>query len=269
MASLPFRDQGVNHSIKMSHAPAGREAARWEGVQAISATATSTLVIGAAGTNEHRIQSNILVITPDADMRIVKLPTPAAMKGLRLEIVNGSATNHLDIQDNGGGSTKAVVGPDGTVTIGSDGTGFFGAPTRANARRTAKVTLTTANVNALHGTPITLIPAQGVGRYIQVTFVHVMLNSDGTAFTGMTADDELEIRYTNDSGAELVTAIECDSFLDTTADGHRYTSAIASEIVPVANTPVVVHMADATIGGGGASTLIFSVEYVVRTLDLS
>jgi hypothetical protein len=270
MASLPFRDQGVNHSIKMSHAPAGREAARWDGVQSVTTPAAiQTLVIGGAGTNEIRIQSNILVITPDSDMRTVKLPTVAAMKGLALKIVNGSSDHAIDLRT----STNLPMislEPDASTEVSSDGTSYIGAASGAEVgvRRTSKKALTNAEVDGLHTTPITLIPAPGAGKFIQVLSVHCMYKY-GAAFTSIDASDELEIRYTGDSGAELVTAIECDGFLTLTADAHRFLPAISTVIVPVANAPVVVHMASSSIGGGAGSHLVFVVDYIVRTLDLT
>jgi hypothetical protein len=154
--------------------------------------------------------------------------------------------------------------PDASTEVSSDGTSYIGAASGAEVgvRRTSKKALTNAEVDGLHGAPITLIPAPGAGKFIQVLSVHCMYKYDTAAFGGIDAADELEIRYTDATGAELVTAIECNGFITLTADAHRFISAIATEIIPVANAPVVVHMADSGISGGGASYLVFVVDYI-------
>ena len=271
MASLPFRDQGVVHSIKMAHAPTGREAARWDGVQSVTTpAATQTLCVGEAGTNQIRIQNNIINITPDSDMRIVKLPSPAAMKGLNLTIVNGSADHHLDLQTSSD-AKLAVIAPQQSTSVNSNGLGYIGnaSGSEVGVRRTNKVSLTAANVNGLFTTAQEVVPAPGAGKWIEFVSAYLHYDYDTAAHGNVVAADELVFLYTDKNGAAVSPDIEVEDFLDQGNDEYRYIKALDTEVIPVDNAVLVLWMKNSDVNGGGNSKLHVAVEYIVRTTSLA
>ena len=120
--------------------------------------------------------------------------------------------------------------------------------TAAEPLRLAVRTLTAAELLALHTTPIELVAAPGGNRYLQVDFV-VSHKAAGVAYTGIGANDDLEIRYTNASGTELVD-VETLGFLDQGPPETRFSAAgRGAEIEPTLNAPLVVVLGGAiTVG---------------------
>jgi hypothetical protein len=108
-----------------------------------------------------------------------------------------------------------------------------------------EVTITAAQVLALNATPQTLIPAPGAGFALLLESVAVTKPA-GTAYAGIAAGEDLSVRYTNGSGAELA-QIETTGFLDQataqtrTAYPYRAASAISSQ-TPLANAAIVLHL---------------------------
>jgi hypothetical protein len=87
-------------------------------------------------------------------------------------------------------------------------------------------TLSTAQVNALKATPITLVPAQGANTIIEL--VSVMLTYDyATAAFTVGADEDLVIEYAD--GTDTTASIETTGFLDQAADKIQfYPSSLAA-----------------------------------------
>lgn len=130
------------------------------------------------------------------------------------------------------------------------------------------VTLTAAQVKALNATPITLVAAPGAGYFIEPVSILARLIYGTVAYDGIAGED-LSFKWTNASGAQMLTAIEATGFLDATADAYRLTYPInlAANVVPVANAAIVAHMLTGEIATGD-SLLRFETTYRIRKLAI-
>lgn len=165
--------------------------------------------------------------------------------------------NMLTADSNG----KAVVASDGNVIAGkalmSAVAGDIipvllhaAGDSDASPLYSADVTLTANQVKALNGTPIQLVAAPGAGNILLFEFAQLWLDYATTAYDGIAAGEDLSIKYTDGSGAE-VAQIEATGFLDGTADETRYVKAAsAAAVQPVANAALVLHMLTGNIATG-------------------
>lgn len=112
------------------------------------------------------------------------------------------------------------------------------------------VTITTAQVKALYTTPIELIAAPGAGYAVVLDSAVVFLDYATTKYDGIAAGEDLNIRYTDGSGA-LVATIETDPFLASEADALRYVQpTTAAALIPVEDAALVLYMASGNIATG-------------------
>lgn len=125
------------------------------------------------------------------------------------------------------------------------------------------ITITSAQVLALNGTPITLISAPGAGKAIVPVLALWFLDFNTTAYNGIAAGEDLALRFTDASG-EIAAQVETTGFLDASADAHRVTQ-FTGLFVPVANAALVLHMLSGNVATGN-SPLKLKVFY--RTVDL-
>jgi len=118
------------------------------------------------------------------------------------------------------------------------------------------VYFTTAQIKALHGTPMILVPAPGVGYYLE--FVHAWLMLD-YATAGLTeADDNLQIVYGVAAAIVASQTIECTGFIDQVAD--TYTNALPkidmiATPVQLDNLALYLYNPNDEFGGTGGSVL--------------
>ena len=129
------------------------------------------------------------------------------------------------------------------------------------AEREAVVVLTTAQARALNATPITIVPAPGAGKAV-VVYGALAHKPVGTAFGGIAGTEDIDVRYTDGSGA-LILNVELTGFLDQATVQTRYAPAGNADITPVANAAVVLSNSGAITGG---SSVTIRVQY--RILDL-
>lgn len=123
-----------------------------------------------------------------------------------------------------------------------------------------KVTLTSAQILAIHTTPINLVGAQGANTYIELIGLVAKLDFNTTAYSAST--NTLQILYTNGSGATVATALP-NAFL-TSASTAAY-KTVPSAVTPVANSPIVATVAaNPTLGD---STITLDVFYRVVTIS--
>jgi hypothetical protein len=124
----------------------------------------------------------------------------------------------------------------------------------------ARVTLTSAQILALHGTPVAILPAPGANKYQLVQEVVAKLNFGTTQYTGANA---MEIRYTDGSGVK-VTGDIASAFLD--AGANRVDRAVSAAVaVAVANAAVVAVVPTANPAAGD-STITLDILY--RTVSI-
>jgi hypothetical protein len=104
-----------------------------------------------------------------------------------------------------------------------------------------RVTITSAQLLALNATPITLVSAPGSGKALEFVSA-VVYKPAGTAYAGIAGGEDLAIKYTDGSGAQVNTSLETTSFLDQTTAQLRITRPIVTEVVPVANAALVLQL---------------------------
>ena len=78
-----------------------------------------------------------------------------------------------------------------------------------NQITTATTTLTTAQVNNLKATPISLVAAPGAGYWLEFRGATLSYNYTTTAFT-VGSDEDFIIRYDGGAGSDLTASIETD-----------------------------------------------------------
>ena len=126
-------------------------------------------------------------------------------------------------------------------------------------------TLDTADVQTLNATPVEVIPAPGVGKYIEIESADAWLDYATAAYDDVGAGEDFTLRYTDGSGAEVIDAITGTGFGDATADEHRV--ARAKSVEPAANAAVVAHIKTGEwYAAAGDSPLKLRVRYRVRSL---
>jgi len=132
----------------------------------------------------------------------------------------------------------------------------------------ADVTLTSAQVKALAATQIELVAAPGAGKVLMFHGALLKLDYGGSnAFTESSIT--FGIKYTDDSGVQVCTAIEATGFIDQTAD--TYTNAVPSADAIVAATGaenkalVLDNLGGGEVAGNAANdnTLVVRVYYSV------
>lgn len=139
-----------------------------------------------------------------------------------------------------------------------------GAQLRTFRRR---VIVTSAELLALNATPQTLVPAPGAGKAL--IFEGALIQKPaGTAYAGIAAGEDLSVKYTDESGAE-VAQCETTGFLDQTTEQIRWARAHAaasgpSQISPVANAALVLHLLVGEITTGDSD---LNIEVHYRVVD--
>jgi hypothetical protein len=125
----------------------------------------------------------------------------------------------------------------------------------------ATVTLVDTDIKALNATPFELIEAP-VGGVVVVE--HIFAESIG-AVAAYTGANDLEFRYTDDSGAKV--SADLPASLINAADATTVlgsVSGVATALVPVAEAPIVAYVPTDDPGGATAEgTITITVIYRV------
>jgi len=120
----------------------------------------------------------------------------------------------------------------------------------------ADVTITTAQLLALFGTPRSILPAPGAGFWNLFEGALLFMPYNSIAYDGIAAGEDLAVKYTDASGLQLGSC-ETTGFLDAAANKfrwiHPYRAASGvSDIVPVANAALVLQLLTAEIATGNS-----------------
>lgn len=135
-------------------------------------------------------------------------------------------------------------------------------------------TITSAQLLALNATPQSILPAPGAG-VANILHRIAIYKPAGTAYAGVAAGEDLVAKFTNGSGAQVSSVIECTGFLDQTTAQVRYafppatTSTTAGDITPVANAAVVLHMLVGEITTGDSPIYVEVLYDLMRTVFTS
>ena len=131
--------------------------------------------------------------------------------------------------------------------------------------RTAKTTLTPAQVNALNTTSITVVPAQaGASIIFKGARVH---KTAGTAYGGVEVGGDLEFRVNNGSGKK-VGEMETTGMLDNADEEYRVVrqysegTSVDSAYTLSPGAPIIVRSTGGFTGGAGENLEIM-VSYLV------
>lgn len=252
---------------------------------ALSERAKAAL-LGALGTPELRdeLENEIENITSDeiADSAITtaKIATSAVTNAKvatgidAAKLANGSVSNtefqyldgvtsaiqtQLNAKQASGNYVTALTGD-----VTASGPGSVAATIASNAVTQAKldpsvlkftdVTLSTAQILALNGTPISVLAAPGAGICNVVQSVYATMDFVTAAYSAST--DPLEIRYTNGAGAKA--AELSNAFLEAAADARELVQP-TSPVIPVENAALVAYVPNAnpTTGDSDIKLRIF------------
>lgn len=124
-----------------------------------------------------------------------------------------------------------------------------------------RVLVTSAQLLALNATPKEIVPAQGADTVTEFVSM-VVTKPAGTAYAGIAAGEDLAIKYTDGSGAQVNTSLETTGFLDQTTAQTRMSRPIVTEFTPVANAALVLQLLSGEITTGN-SPLVVTVHYRV------
>lgn len=155
------------------------------------------------------------------------------------------------------------------ATKGALRAGQFIEDDAQHVRRSVKVTISSAQLLALNATPRTIVGAPGAGKALIFDGANIT-KAAGTAYAGIAAGEDLAVKYTDASGLQ-VGSCEATGFLDqATAQQrvvHPYRAASgASDITPVANSPLVLHMLTGEITTGTPDLKLEVWYYIVPTV---
>jgi hypothetical protein len=137
----------------------------------------------------------------------------------------------------------------------------------------AEVTIESEDLLTLNATPVDVLP-ELVGDKAYIINSVTAIKPAGTAYDGINVNEDIVLRYTDDSGDVLAT-IETTGFLDQTTKQIRYsypsswTTNAASAllaITPVAGAKIVAHMTTDEIATGDTD-LVLRINY--KIIDVS
>lgn len=146
---------------------------------------------------------------------------------------------------------------------------YFNLSNNSEVLLTRQISLTPAEIKALHTTPVTLIPVTAL-RAGQTSYQIVVpvtcdafISYNGTAYTGT---NSLEFRYTDGSGNKCLFDIP-SSFINSAVSAYFHTTDRSSisgppDYYPVAGAPVVVTVPSANPDDGNSNITLFVRYYV-------
>lgn len=124
-----------------------------------------------------------------------------------------------------------------------------------------EVPLTSANILAMNGAPVTLIAAPGAGKVIIVESILLKMVTTATQYANGGA---VEFRYTNGSGAKVSADIAAAVITAGAGTSYTHVAGVTTSLTAIANAALIVTNATAAfITGTGAGVL--TIKYRVVT----
>jgi len=137
----------------------------------------------------------------------------------------------------------------------------------AHAVLEATGTIATADVKTMNATPVQVIAAPAVGKYIEVLSCEWFLDWNSAAYDAAGAGDTLNLKYTNGAGVAVVTPVPGDTIGAAGADYHTLVHALAGPLIPAVAAAIVAHIATGEwFAAAGDSPLKYRILYRIRTL---
>lgn len=124
------------------------------------------------------------------------------------------------------------------------------------------VTLTSAQLDTIAATPVTLIAAPGAGKVIVVNKVYGFLDYNSAAYAG--SSQVLSVQYTDGSG-DIICSFTEAAFLEATADAYECPAMI--QVFPVVNAAIVA-AANADLTSGN-SPIYLRLYYRILTAAIN
>jgi hypothetical protein len=134
------------------------------------------------------------------------------------------------------------LGPDGELVLNNTGR-------QTLIGKQTTTTVTTAQVLALNATEQTVVPAPGAGLAIIPRYFAIHKPA-GAAYAGIAAGEDLQFKWTDDSGAVITAIVETTGFLDQTTAQTRTVYPVTTASATPANTPIVLHLLTGEITTG-------------------
>lgn len=130
----------------------------------------------------------------------------------------------------------------------------------------ADVILSTAELLALFTTPKSLVAAQGAGTVVEFVSALLAYDYNSTVYT-INGSTNLQIKYTDGSGAEASSTRATTGFIDQGTDQLSLLEKIGGTVVPVVNAALVLTCATAnpTLGN---SPINIRVTYRIHNTGL-
>ena len=129
-----------------------------------------------------------------------------------------------------------------------------------------RITVSSAELLALNGTPKTIVPAPGTGKLIEFLGGTVFFKSTATAYAAV-ATKNFVIRFTDGSGPIVSTSLALTGLLDQTTDQIRTIKQITTDLTPVANSPLVLQISTAEITTG-TGVVYIDLKYHIHSTGL-
>lgn len=187
------------------------------------------------------------------------------------EITTHSAGNIILSPETGAGGR--VTAP--TLTAGDNSTAVATtAYADANAGIKVVMTITSAELDALGGTPLTMLAAPGAGLAAIITKMTLQYKFGTTPYVVGNADNNLVVAYGSNPTTAVAAEFETVGFLDATQSQFTYINGLGSfspsaslgfiNTVDAANQPLVVSLQGTTPGlSSGDGTLVITFWYTV------